>query len=263
VKQLTIGACGAVVFASLAAFAFFGPNSGASTNAAVSNTTGPRRPVLLELFTSEGCSDCPPADRVLDTFYRTQPVAGADLIVLSEHVDYWDRLGWRDPFSSPIFTQRQQEYVKQMHLDSAYTPELVVDGQSDVVGSDERQAQAAIVRAESHTKFPIHLTAQRQGADAKIEVGVSAAARGMDVFVALAEDHAQSQVLRGENSGHTLRYVAVVTNLLFAGKTDVQGTFTKEVSLPLKEGGNGGWRVVAFLQEPGSKHIVGAAQTHL
>ena len=110
-----------------------------SPSAEVPNPAGLRRPVLLELFTSEGCSSCPPADRLLDVFDRTQPIVGANLIVLSEHVDYWNRLGWADRFSSSLFTQRQQDYVTRLHLDSAYTPQLVVDGEKDVVGSDEGQ----------------------------------------------------------------------------------------------------------------------------
>jgi hypothetical protein len=219
--------------------------------------------VLLELFTSEGCSSCPPADRLLETLDRSQPVAGARIIVLSEHVDYWNRLGWTDPFSSALFTQRQQDYVTQFHLDGAYTPQLVVDGQKDVVGSDERAARAAILETEMQGKTSINLKAQRSGADAKIEIEVAAASRGTNIYVALAEDHAQSQVTRGENSGYTLRHVAVVRTLLLAGRTDAQGAFAKDLTLPLKEGNSGTWRVVAFLQDSVSKHVLGAAETRL
>src|SRR5579871_114265 len=114
-----------------------------------------RVPVLLELFTSEGCSSCPPADRLLELLDRKQPVTGAYLIVLSEHVDYWDCLGWKDPFSSPQYTSRQQEYTNRYNLDGVYTPQLVVDGRFGLVGSDGREASSAIQRVLREPKVPI------------------------------------------------------------------------------------------------------------
>jgi hypothetical protein len=248
--------------ALLAALGLLAANPEPPSKTEAANPANLRRPVLLELFTSEGCSSCPPADRLLDRFDRTQPVAGADLIVLSEHVDYWNRLGWTDPFSSPLFTQRQQDYVRRLHLDSAYTPQLVVDGQKDVVGSDESAARAAIRKAETRAKTAITLAARRAGADAKISLQVGEAPLGAEVYVALAAAHAESQVTRGENSGRTLQHVAVVRNILLVGKTNGQGTFFKDMMLPLK-GGNGDWRAVAFLQDSGSGQILGAAESGL
>ena len=117
-----------------------------------------RVPVLLELFTSEGCSSCPPADRLLEILDQKQPVAGADLIVLSEHVDYWDRLGWKDPFSSSQYTARQQDYTNKYNFDGVYTPQLVVDGRFGLVGSDGREASSAIQKAIREQKIPIEIS---------------------------------------------------------------------------------------------------------
>lgn len=164
-KRITVGA---LLAASLVILGLFAAKPGFSSKTGDSNVTGPRRAVLLELFTSEGCSSCPPADQLLETLDRTQPVSGAQIIVLSEHVDYWNRLGWTDPFSSTLFTQRQQDYVTQLHLDSAYTPQLVVDGQQDVVGSDERAVRAVILKAEKQPKCSINLKAQRSGPAAEV-----------------------------------------------------------------------------------------------
>jgi len=132
-------------------------SAGALNCAAADNGT-PRIPVLLELFTSEGCSSCPPAARLLETLDQKQPVAGADLIVLSEHVDYWDRLGWKDPFSSPVYTARQQDYSNKYNLDGVYTPQLVVDGRYGLVGSDGREVTDAIQKAIRGLKIPIAIS---------------------------------------------------------------------------------------------------------
>src|SRR5215472_17815121 len=115
------------------------------------------RPVVVELFTSEGCSSCPPADALLLKLDRTQPVPGALVIALSEHVDYWDHLGWRDPYSSPVFSRRQEHYGQIFHVDS-YTPQIVVDGTSEAVGSDARQVENAIRRSAEAEKLQVEIS---------------------------------------------------------------------------------------------------------
>ena len=107
----------------------------------------PPTPVIVELFTSEGCSDCPPADTLLEKLIATQPVPGAEIIGLGQHVDYWDRLGWKDRFSSAALTSRQQLYQARFGTESIYTPQMVVDGRAELVGSDATAARKAIERA--------------------------------------------------------------------------------------------------------------------
>jgi hypothetical protein len=248
------------VFAALAGLGWFAGQSHPARAAQNAETSGPRRPILLELFTSEGCSSCPPADRLLEALDRTQPVSGADLIVLSEHVDYWNRLGWTDPYSSPLFSERQQEYVRHLRLDGAYTPQLVIDGQADFIGSDERAIRAGILRAETHPKSAIVVRAQRTGPDMKVSLEVGDRMRPADLYLALANDPEQSHVTRGENSGRTLRHVAVVRSLVRVGALPAHRAFAKELTLPLKNENPQPWRVVAFLQDPGSRQILGAAE---
>src|SRR6266853_1059238 len=115
-----------IILSSLAGFLL----SSSGTPAAPA-TDKPRQPVVVELFTSEGCSSCPFADALLLKLDRMQPVPGALVIALSEHVDYWDRLGWKDPFSSPVFSRRQEGYGRRFHLESVYTPQVVINGDSE------------------------------------------------------------------------------------------------------------------------------------
>src|SRR3954469_2474175 len=117
-----------------------------------------KTPVVLELFTSEGCSSCPPADRLLQSLDEKQPFSGADLIVLSEHVEYWDSTGWVDPYSSKLFSARQRSYAKYFGLDSVYTPQAVVDGEREIVGSNGVEIRNAVEAAMRNQKVAVTLS---------------------------------------------------------------------------------------------------------
>lgn len=227
-----------------------------------------RVPVLLEPFTSEGCSSCPPADRLLEILDEKQPFSGADLIVLSEHVDYWDRLGWKDPFSSSQYTARQQDYTNRYNFDGVYTPQLVVDGRYGFVGSDGREASAAIEKAIHERKTPIAISnLARDGNQVTAHIELSPDenfkdARGI-LYVALADNRQESHVARGENGGRTLSHVAVTRLLKQVGPIDFDGPFAKEIVLPVLQGSGNGLRFVVFVQDPKSGHVLGVAEQKL
>jgi hypothetical protein len=223
----------------------------------------PRVPVLLELFTSEGCSSCPPADRLLEVLDQKQPVAGADLIVLSEHVDYWDRLGWKDPFSSPQFTARQQDYTNKYKLDGVYTPQLVVDGRYGLVGNDGREASSAIQKAIRERKVRITISnISHEGNQIAAHIELHAVQSSKDahavLFVAIADNRAESHVARGENAGRSLAHVAVTRVLKEVGSIDLDSASAKDVTLVGQSGATGS-RLVAFVQDPRSGHVIGVA----
>jgi|SRR5579871_6098877 len=227
-----------------------------------------RVPVLLEPFTSEGCSSCPPADRLLEILDEKQPMAGADLIVLSEHVDYWDRLGWKDPFSSSQYTARQQDYTNRYNFDGVYTPQLVVDGRYGFVGSDGREASAAIQKAIRERKIAIAVSnVARNGSQVTARIELTAdenfkAARGI-LYVALADNRQESHVARGENGGRTLAHVAVTRVLKQIGPIDFNSVSTREVTLPVQAGSGNELRLVVFVQDPRSGHVLGVTEQKL
>ena len=227
-----------------------------------------RTPVLVELFTSEGCSSCPPADRFLQKLDQ-QPRPETDMIVLSEHVDYWNHIGWKDPFSSHLFSERQSAYAKRFGLDSVYTPEMVVDGASEFVGSDSAKAEGVFQTASRGAKVDVQLSAvsfERHILRAHIEAGplLNSNMPAADVYVAVALNHAQSQVSAGENAGHELTHVSVVKSLVKVGELKQGHNLSQDVALKLEPSLDlGNLRLIAFLQEPRQGRILGATRVAL
>lgn len=170
------------------------------------------RPVVVELFTSEGCSSCPPADVALSDLARVGAAEGQPIIALAWHVDYWDRLGWPDPFASPRHTARQQRYAAALKQRGLYTPQAVVDGRVDVVGSRRGRLKAAIAQAAARGETPWRVEAQvkRDGRRYVVSPTLSGAPTDARVLVALTESGLKVAVPRGENAGRTLRHDHVV-----------------------------------------------------
>jgi hypothetical protein len=225
-----------------------------------------RSPILVELFTSEGCSSCPPADAFLEQLDKSQPIAGAELIVLSEHVDYWNHDGWRDPFSSSLYSERQNAYAVRFHLDGPYTPEMVVDGGIEFVGSDVRLAERAFGGAENFPKIGIRLSNVILDATNTLGFHIetdalpsSSHSHGAEVYAAIVIHHAESDVLRGENAGHHLAHTNVVEHLQKLGSLLRGHAFSKDVTFKIKPGADkNNLQFVAFIQEPYQGKVLGA-----
>jgi hypothetical protein len=225
-------------------------------------------PVLVELFTSEGCSSCPPADRFLQKL-DAQPVSGAQMIVLSEHVDYWNHIGWKDPYSDHSYSERQSTYAQRFGLGSVYTPQMVVDGSSEFNGSDSALADKAFAKALGAPTIPVRLSSISTDSSsvlhAHIEVGALASAfesPQAEVYVAVALNRAESQVSAGENAGHRLAHVAVVRSLTKIGVFKQGRVLAQDVQLKLDPGSDlRNLRLIAFVQEPRQGRILGAMVT--
>ncbi|HXM65671.1 MAG TPA: DUF1223 domain-containing protein [Candidatus Acidoferrum sp.] len=230
-----------------------------------------RKPVVIELFTSEGCSSCPPADVLLQKLEAQQPIAGAQIIAIEEHVDYWNHDGWTDPYSSAEWTKRQQTYVA-LHRQDAYTPEFVIDGRGQFVANNAQQAEAEIEKASSTVKTEVSISAAQPDAQGSqrfnINVGKLAGSKTDDiaeVWIAVTEDGLHSSVSLGENAGHVLHHTATLRALHKIGVADagaVQASFTGAPVVKL----NSHWdpknvHVTVFVQEKKSREILGAAST--
>jgi hypothetical protein len=217
-----------------------------------------QRVVLVELFTSEGCSSCPPADALLRRLVDRHRADGALIVGLGEHVTYWNSLGWRDRFSSEAFTARQQAYADRFRLDSVFTPQVVVSGQAQVVGSDERGILREIAAAKASA-----VTLQIRGA--RVVAGRLAVTYVLsgpvppaaEVWAALTDDHAVTDVTRGENGGRQLEHVAVARSLTRVGAA-ADGERTVSLTIPEVLAGQekSGRHVVVFVQEAGSGPVL-------
>jgi hypothetical protein len=229
-----------------------------------------RVPVLAELFTSEGCSSCPAADDLLRRLLEEQPVEGVEVIAISEHVDYWDRLGWKDSFSSNIFTRRQEEYGRALRRNPIYTPQLVVDGRLEVIGSEWPDVRRTLLEAARAPRASVVVTAEADPSTPASTVTVAvrdipgpARRDDLDVFVAVVENGLTTAVLRGENAKKQLHHSAVARSLIKVGslaKSETAGEFSQAVPLE-REWKRGQLRAVAFLQHRGSRQVLGAGTT--
>ena len=215
-----------------------------------------QNPVVVELFTSEGCSSCPPADALLVQLSK-DPHSGADLILLGEHVDYWNYIGWTDRFSSAEFSQRQSDYAKRLHLASVYTPQMVIDGQVQLVGNDAGEVRRNIALAAAKPK-PARV-ALRWDAKTRLHVvGANPNHRSPSCF-AVTEDGLTTAVGTGENGGRTLHHAAVVRQLKDLG-TVTNGTFDTSVDVTQNAGWNpSALKVAVLVQDPASGKVLGAA----
>ncbi len=224
-----------------------------------------RTPVVVELFTSEGCSSCPPADAVLRRLEREQPMQGVEIIALGEHVDYWNYLGWIDRFSAPIFSTRQMRYHERAFPRGVvYTPQVVVDGVAEALGSNPLAVREAVSKASQRTKLPLRVRAASTAGSVSVAVSVDGVTERRAAIVLVAvEDGLTTAVQRGENGGRTLSHDRVVRWIDTVA--DVRaGASTRDIerSLPIDADWNvGQMRVVALLQDTASLAILGAAET--
>lgn len=207
---------------------------------------GPRRPVVVELFTSQGCSSCPPADALVAELADTRP----DVLALTFHVTYWNRLGWTDPFSFQGATERQRGYVALSVSPQVYTPAMVVDGRLDVVGSDRRGVAAALAQAGADAAAGAEVGAVRRGRTLAVSVGAGAGT-GKIVLVGYDRRH-ETAVARGENGGRTLTEVNVVRSIAVVGTWSGSAT---QLEVPVPAGED-----AAVLVQAANGRIVGAAR---
>ena len=243
-------------------------------SAPTASESAPPTPVVVELFTSEACSSCPPADSILAKMESAQPFRGVQIIAIEEHVDYWNQQGWVDPFSSVEWTDRQQGYVAAFRQEGPYTPQMVVNGRTQLVGSRADQAVKAVQEARVVPAVAVNLTvtssdnfnephfAVRVGKLAQPSPGDSS-----EVFLAIIESGLASQVSRGENAGRNLSHASVLRSLRRIGNADARSdssSFQGDATLKLKSG----WKrenltAVVLVQEKKSRRILGAASRRI
>jgi hypothetical protein len=236
-----------------------------------SNSSTANHSVVVELFTSEGCSSCPPADQLLKKLSEGPSLHGAEIIALEEHVDYWDHLGWKDPYSSADFTERQEEYAHILENGNVYTPQMVVDGYNEVIGSRTSEALAAIEKSASQPKLDIQISpaANAENNKAAFEIRVTGFtalpnSRDIDLWIAITEKDLSTDVKSGENAGDHLQHAPVVRRIQklesFHGPADHES----HANLKLESS----WRrenlnFAAFTTDKHSHKIVGAATSRI
>jgi hypothetical protein len=233
-------------------------------NTAKGNSKAPRDEgkgfALVELFTSEGCSSCPPADELVARVQKE--VGDKPIYILAYHVDYWDRLGWKDAFSSADYSKRQNEYARWLNLSQVYTPQIIVNGKTEFVGSQEGALRNAIKKGlQGNNGVQLNLSiAQNANNSASVQYKVDGKAgnTGSVLSLVLVQKQAVIKVERGENGGRTLTHAQIVRNLQTLSLSKNNGSTT--ITLP-KGFDATGWEVIGFVQNTANGAVLGAART--
>ena len=213
--------------------------------------------VVLELFTSEGCSSCPPADELLAKIQNESK--GKPVYALAYHVDYWDRLGWKDLYSNAQFSRRQMQYENWLHLSSLYTPQLVINGKTAFVGSDESAIRKTISgQLAANQSASLVLQVQQNGDKLEIKYQALKASKNSFLLIAILQKKAESKVERGENAGRTLSHVQIVRKLQ-TEPVNPSGSGVSTVVLPKDLNGQN-WEIVGLTQDENNGEILSAGK---
>jgi hypothetical protein len=267
-RSLTVISAGALL-----GFLVWELSAGAIAQTQGSPAAASREPVVVELFTSEGCSSCPPADAILAQLDAQQPFGAAQVIALEEHVDYWDEQGWKDPFSSSTWTARQNDYAGTLHSGNAFTPQMVVDGTQGFVGSRGGTARQEIEKAAAVKKSKVEISdvslVANKSVSLKVNVEKLASVTSKDtaeVLLAITESGLHSSVKAGENNGKELQHSPVLRELKTIGAMPKNGEegFAAQPTVKLDAKWNvQNLRAVVFVQEKKSRRILGAAAVRI
>ena len=235
------------IFLSLLLLTFFG-----CTHVQSQGAKSDMSPIVIELFTSEGCSSCPPADDLIAKIkkeYANQPV-----YILAYHVDYWDRLGWKDTFSDAIYSKRQYKYASWIKTSSVYTPQIIVNGTAQFVGSNTARLRSELVKTSGLQENTISLkTHKKESGELEVNFNLKVIDKQNTLNVALVEDEATVQVKRGENSNRNLHHVNIVRAL-----KNVDAVNSGSVSFTLQKDLTENYHIIAFLQNSKTGKIIAA-----
>jgi hypothetical protein len=225
-----------------------------------------RTPVIVELFTSEGCSSCPPADQLLARLEKAQPVPEADIIVLGEHVDYWNQLGWQDRFAAHLYTERQQDYAPSLGVEDVYTPQMVVNGQAEFNGADAQRAVKEIRQAAASPHSSVSLLLKDSSNLALAVSHFPSGTKNVEILLAITEDSLASDVRKGENAGHRLTHTGVVRSMVSVARFDARKSPDFSSDLPLRlpnDWDRQNLHAVVLVADRGTRRIIGAAKLKL
>jgi hypothetical protein len=216
--------------------------------------------VLLELYTSEGCPTCPPADANLARLEREQPFADTEIVTLALHVDYWNSVSWKDVYSSPLFSRRQQIYSQALKTGQSYTPQMIVDGQIEFTGNNPAKARKAILEAAKTAKATIKIIPS--AAVYKIEINGIPARETATVFLAITEDNLASNRKSGLKSNEKVEHISVVRELkslgmLAAAQTNLEIETALQIQSAWKKEN---LKLVVFVQENASRKVLGVSR---